>query len=58
VLKASVGGNVVGPLATFNRMLTDAEIYTVEHTEHWSMGMLGNEMVRRIRAQFELRPAY
>ena len=58
VLKASVGGNVVGSLATFNRMLTDAEIYTVEHTEHWSMGMLGNEMVRRIRAQFELRPAY
>jgi hypothetical protein len=56
VLKASVGGNVVGSLATFNRMLTDAEIYTVEHTEHWSMGMLGNEMVRRIRAQFELRP--
>jgi len=58
VLKASVGGNVVGSIATFNRMLTDAEIYTVENTEHWSMGMLGNEMVRRIRAQFELRPAY
>ena len=56
-LEASAGGVIVSPFATFDRPLTDTEIATLAARQGWSMSTLGST-TRRIRAQFELRPAY
>ena len=56
-LEASAGGVIVSPFATFDRPLTDTEIATLAARQGWSMSTL-DSTTRRIRAQFELRPAY
>lgn len=56
-LQASAGGVIVSPFATFDRLLTDTEIATLAARQGWSMSTL-DSTTRRIRAQFELRPAY
>lgn len=55
-LKATAGGAIYSPFATFDRLLTDAEVAALRSQNNWTLGTVTGVALRRIRSQFQLRP--